>query len=66
MDTLEGLKENVIVGHLIPAGTGLPKFRELIVMPKEQFKTTTGGDGWMGSDQALELDRSIRRERVHA
>ena len=25
MDTLEGLKENVIVGRLVPAGTGLTK-----------------------------------------
>ena len=28
-DDLFGLKENVIVGHLIPAGTGLPKYRRL-------------------------------------
>ncbi|EQD66069.1 DNA-directed RNA polymerase, beta' subunit, partial [mine drainage metagenome] len=26
-DDLAGLKENVIVGRLIPAGTGFPKFR---------------------------------------
>ena len=26
VDNLEGLKENVICGHLIPAGTGLPEF----------------------------------------
>ena len=25
MDTLEGLKENVIVGHLIPSGTGFKR-----------------------------------------
>ncbi|MGE5315615.1 MAG: DNA-directed RNA polymerase subunit beta' [Acidobacteriota bacterium] len=30
-DHLLGLKENVIMGHLIPAGTGLKKFREVIV-----------------------------------
>jgi DNA-directed RNA polymerase subunit beta' len=34
VDLLLGLKENVIVGHLIPAGTGLPKFKDLLVMPK--------------------------------
>jgi DNA-directed RNA polymerase subunit beta' len=35
-DTLRGLKENVIVGHLIPAGTGLKKYSQLIVgFPKE-------------------------------
>jgi DNA-directed RNA polymerase subunit beta' len=29
VDTLKGLKENVIMGRLIPAGTGLPKYRSL-------------------------------------
>jgi DNA-directed RNA polymerase subunit beta' len=29
VDGLEGFKENVIMGHLIPAGTGLPKYRRL-------------------------------------
>ncbi|MBN1403714.1 MAG: DNA-directed RNA polymerase subunit beta' [Opitutales bacterium] len=28
-DELKGFKENVIMGHLIPAGTGLPKYRRL-------------------------------------
>jgi len=35
VDYLLGLKENVIMGHLIPAGTGLKKFKSLIVMAKE-------------------------------
>jgi len=34
-DYLLGLKENVIVGHLIPAGTGFPKFQDVIVGPKD-------------------------------
>jgi DNA-directed RNA polymerase subunit beta' len=29
IDELKGFKENVIMGHLIPAGTGLPKWRRL-------------------------------------
>jgi DNA-directed RNA polymerase subunit beta' len=29
MDYLKGLKENVIMGRLIPAGTGLPKYKQL-------------------------------------
>ena len=33
VDHLLGLKENVIMGHLIPAGTGLKKFRNIIVSP---------------------------------
>jgi DNA-directed RNA polymerase subunit beta' len=35
VDHLLGLKENVIMGHLIPAGTGLKKFRNIIVLPNE-------------------------------
>ncbi|HWP81997.1 MAG TPA: DNA-directed RNA polymerase subunit beta' [Bacteroidota bacterium] len=35
VDNLLGLKENVIIGHLIPAGTGQRKFRDLIVSPVE-------------------------------
>ena len=31
VDELNGFKENVIMGHLIPAGTGLPKWRRLKV-----------------------------------
>ncbi len=38
VDSLLGLKENVIMGHLIPAGTGLKKFREVIVSSKEPPK----------------------------
>ena len=37
IDNLEGLKENVIVGHRIPAGTGLRKYEDII----SRFK---GGD----------------------
>ena len=35
VDNLLGLKENVIIGNLIPAGTGLRKYRELLVSEKE-------------------------------
>jgi DNA-directed RNA polymerase subunit beta' len=37
IDYLEGLKENVIVGHLIPAGTGNRRFSNIIVGSKEDF-----------------------------
>ena len=33
VDTLEGLKENVICGHPIPAGTGQKQFQEILVAP---------------------------------
>ena len=35
-DTLEGMKENVICGHLIPAGTGLRQWQKLIVASQEE------------------------------
>ena len=38
VDTLEGMKENVICGHLIPAGTGLREFEKLIVGSKEEYE----------------------------
>ena len=37
IDKLEGLKENVIVGHRIPAGTGMRKYDSIIVGSKEEF-----------------------------
>lgn len=37
VDTLEGLKENVIVGHRIPAGTGMRTYENIIVGSKEEF-----------------------------
>ncbi len=48
VDYLLGLKENVVMGHLIPAGTGLKKYRNIILkseealeQPKEDEKITT-------------------------
>ena len=38
VDTLEGLKENVIVGHRIPAGTGMRDYESIIVGSKEEFE----------------------------
>ncbi len=36
-DTLEGMKENVICGHLIPAGTGLREYQSLVVGSADDF-----------------------------
>ncbi|MDT3360543.1 MAG: DNA-directed RNA polymerase subunit beta' [Bacteroidota bacterium] len=38
VDNLEGLKENVISGHLIPAGTGLKEYQDLVVGSKEEYE----------------------------
>jgi DNA-directed RNA polymerase subunit beta' len=40
-DHLLGLKENVIVGHLIPAGTGVRNFQKMIVGSKEVYDKLT-------------------------
>ncbi|MFY8186370.1 MAG: DNA-directed RNA polymerase subunit beta', partial [Flavobacterium sp.] len=37
VDYLEGLKENVIVGHRIPAGTGMREYEEIIVGSKAEY-----------------------------
>ena len=39
-DTLEGLKENVICGHLIPAGTGMREYKKIVVMPQSEYERT--------------------------
>jgi DNA-directed RNA polymerase subunit beta' len=41
IDTLEGLKENVIVGHRIPAGTGMRTYETIIVGSNEELKEIT-------------------------
>jgi len=38
IDTLEGLKENVIVGKRIPAGTGMRQYDHIIVGPKDEIE----------------------------
>ena len=38
VDYLEGMKENVIAGHLIPAGTGQREFEKIIVGSKEEYE----------------------------
>jgi len=39
VDYLEGLKENVIVGHKIPAGTGMRQFNNLVVGSMEEYES---------------------------
>jgi DNA-directed RNA polymerase subunit beta' len=43
VDTLMGLKENVIIGRLIPAGTGIEEYRNIAVeQDKEEIETPVG------------------------
>ena len=66
-DPLLGLKENVIIGKLIPAGTGLPRYRNLRVEPTEEAKAAMyampayddlqySAFGGTGSGQAVPLE----------
>jgi DNA-directed RNA polymerase subunit beta' len=41
IDSLEGLKENVIVGHRIPAGTGMRNYDKIIVGLKDEYEQMT-------------------------
>ena len=49
VDPLYGLKENVIVGHLIPAGTGQRRFRDIVVGSKKELAELQAA---LGSDVA--------------
>lgn len=44
VDTLEGMKENVICGHLIPAGTGLREYDRLVVAGKDDIDAVFAGN----------------------
>jgi DNA-directed RNA polymerase subunit beta' len=52
-DDLLGLKENVIVGHLIPAGTGLREYENIIVGSQEEY------DALMASKKKLKAESAI-------
>ncbi len=45
VDRMLGLKENVIVGHLIPAGTGLRDYEKLVVGSKEEYEALLSSKG---------------------
>ncbi len=77
IDRLAGLKENVIIGKLIPAATGLKRYRTIEIEPAEplpraddlglldqdEFAAELGlGDGAAGFGQAFEQDLSALEE----
>jgi DNA-directed RNA polymerase subunit beta' len=55
VDELEGLKENVIVGHLIPAGTGARMYDKMIVGSQEEYDSLT-----TGSTTEEEVEKELR------
>lgn len=50
VDFLEGLKENVIVGHLIPAGTGVRDYERLVVGSLEEYEALVGSKSKKGEE----------------
>ncbi len=56
-DPLIGLKENVIIGKIIPAGTGMPDYRK--IKPKEQGSSSTDGVYSIN-----ELERRMKEEEA--
>ena len=42
VDYLQGMKENVICGHLIPAGTGLRSYERIVVNSKDDIELAYG------------------------
>ncbi|MCD2498680.1 MULTISPECIES: DNA-directed RNA polymerase subunit beta' [Microbacterium] len=55
-DPLVGLKENVIIGKLIPAGTGLAKYRNVVVEATEEAKSERYPNRIFASDGAYSGD----------
>jgi DNA-directed RNA polymerase subunit beta' len=58
VDNLLGLKENVIMGHLIPAGTGLNRFRDLSIA------TSDDDDGQEEIEQEVRPGKTKAREKA--
>ena len=53
VDDLKGLKENVIIGKLIPAGTGLARYRNAVVEPDKAIRDTIYPNFGLGGDNDL-------------
>ncbi len=51
-DYLEGMKENVICGHLIPAGTGLREFGKIVVADKEEYERAQAEKARQAAEEA--------------
>jgi len=68
-DPLYGLKENVIVGHRIPAGTGQRRYRDIVVGSKselEELQAAIGGNGEPAGDGKAAGDGAPSTEAIKA
>ncbi len=59
VDLLLGLKENVIMGHLIPAGTGLKYFKEILVTRKDMRETAPVEKEVAATDEPVKRKKKI-------
>ena len=73
VDPLLGLKENVIIGKLIPAGTGMHCYRDIKVKPKhadvsllEEVEALTAGTGKVAAPTVEELEELFGADAVSA
>jgi len=62
VDLLEGMKENVICGHLIPAGTGLREYEKIVVGSKEDFDRLTSNRRNIVEINDEETEQEIKTE----
>ncbi len=62
-DYLNGLKENVIVGHKIPAGTGSKIYDNIVVGSKEEYEQLTSGK--KGKEKKEINDKKEKEESIH-
>jgi DNA-directed RNA polymerase subunit beta' len=54
VDEMLGLKENVIVGHLIPAGTGLRSYEDLVVGSQEEYDMLKAAKEDVSEEETIE------------
>ncbi len=56
VDTLQGLKENVIIGKLIPAGTGMPRYRDIEIDygPNAEFM-----ESWDNDEEEFDYEEDV-------
>jgi DNA-directed RNA polymerase subunit beta' len=62
-DGLEGLKENVICGHLIPAGTGMRYIDKIIVASSDDYQRISEG-GRKGKEKEKDKEKDKEKEKA--
>ena len=65
-DELLGLKENVIVGHLIPAGTGTRDFQDLVVGSQVEFDNALEVAANSEAETQVVTDAEVIAEEISA